>query len=108
MLGDGKGGFVLSSSVPLPANTGPVSVAMGDFNGDQHPDLVTANQNTSGATVLLGDGLGAFKISPPSPLPAGSFPLGVAVGDFNLDKKPDFAISNSSGNTVTVHLNQSQ
>jgi hypothetical protein len=36
-----------------------VFIAVGDFNGDQKPDLAVVNLTTS-VTVLLGDGLGGF------------------------------------------------
>jgi len=42
------------------------------FNGDGKPDLATANYSSAGtATVLLGDGAGAFTAAPGSPFPAG-------------------------------------
>src|SRR5262245_1748231 len=38
--------------------TGPVSVAIGDLNGDGKPDLVTTNTNAHTVSVLLGNGTG--------------------------------------------------
>jgi hypothetical protein len=31
----------------------PVSIAIGDFNGDGHPDLVVANEGSNTVSVLL-------------------------------------------------------
>ena len=39
----------------------PVSVAVGDFNGDGRSDLVTADYNGNTASVLLGNGNGTFQ-----------------------------------------------
>src|SRR5258708_4752859 len=68
----------------------PVSVAVGDFNGDGKPDLAVAGGVVS---VLLGNGDGSFQA--PVNYAAGSRPISVAVGDFNGDGKPDLAVANS-------------
>ncbi len=39
----------------------PVDIAMGDFNGDGRPDLVTANLLSHNVTVRLNDGRGALE-----------------------------------------------
>jgi hypothetical protein len=64
---------------------------MTDFNGDGKIDLATANGDAGTVSVLLGTGAGAFK--PPVNAAAGSYPRGVAVGDFNRDGRPDLAAS---------------
>src|SRR5262249_51366236 len=57
LLGDGPGAFAFAQHQ---VGTGPISVALGDVNGDVIPDLVTANSGSSDVSVLLGDGLGGF------------------------------------------------
>jgi hypothetical protein len=84
--------------------TNPQSVAVGDFNGDGKPDIVTANNGSSNVTVLLGDGTGGFEPAPGNPFAAGLFPESVAVGDFNGDGKPDLVEANSGNDTVRVLL----
>jgi hypothetical protein len=61
---------------------------MGDFNGDGHTDVVTANfDNTIG--VLLGNGDGSFQ--PNIPTPVGVELFQVVAADFNEDGKLDVA-----------------
>ncbi|MER7810895.1 FG-GAP-like repeat-containing protein [Streptomyces sp900116325] len=82
----------------------PVSVAVGDFNGDGRLDLVTANSGGSADTVsvLLNNGDGTFGAK--TNYTTGSFPLSVAVGDFN-GGLPDLVSANAGANTVSVLLN---
>jgi hypothetical protein len=72
-------------------------------------DIVTANDDGSSATVLLGEGGGAF--APPVNYPTGLQPTSVAVGDVNGDGFPDIVVSSGGNpyggvgdNTVTVLL----
>jgi hypothetical protein len=58
LLGNGTGGFTEAAGSPVYVGDPPVSpysVAVGDFNRDGTPDLVTANYSNT-ITILLGDG----------------------------------------------------
>jgi hypothetical protein len=106
-LGDGTGNFSLSST--LTPGTLPSGVAPADFNGDGLVDLVVSNEGTCTATclsmasVMLGDGTGAFTTAT---LPAinNAVPFGVAAGDFNGDGMMDFVTVNEESSTVSVLL----
>lgn len=102
LLGDGRGGFVMAPKSPVALTIAPFAVAMGDFNGDQKPDLICSGNNSSNGMVLLGDGAGGF--SPTSTFSAGSSPTGLAVADFNGDQRLDFAVANFGGGNVSVLL----
>jgi hypothetical protein len=93
-------GFAVAPGSPFAAGTNPYSVAVGDFNGDGRTDLLIGG--SSGVTVLLGIGNGAFVPALGSPF--GSAAGSVAVGDFNGDGKLDLAVANVAGNNVTVWL----
>jgi hypothetical protein len=81
-------------------------VAVGDFNLDGRPDLATANAGfSSKVTILIGDGTGNFTPVAISPVVAGINPFSVAVGDFNLDGRPDVATGNFGSDDVTILLN---
>ena len=83
----------------------PVSVAVGDFNGDGKQDLAVANflgYYANNVSILLGDGAGNFSAA--TNFSAGNDPISVAVGDFNGDGKQDLAVANDSSNNVSILL----
>jgi hypothetical protein len=45
----------------LVGGTTPQSIAVGDLNGDKHPDLVVGLYGSKQVAVLLGNGGGAFQ-----------------------------------------------
>jgi hypothetical protein len=79
----------------------PVSVAVGDFNGDGILDLAVANEGNNSVSVLLGYGDGSFH-SAGSSYGVGNAPSSVAVGDFDGDGTPDLVTANAGDNTSSV------
>ena len=105
LLGNGDGTFTATAASPATGNA-PVSVAVGDFNGDGKADLAVANYQDGTVTILLGNGDGTFTPVATSPA-TGTDPFSVAVGDFNGDGKADLAVANKNGGnagTVTILL----
>src|SRR5216117_1455056 len=95
------------------SGTNPISVAVGDFNGDGIQDLVLTNYNCCNpfncchpnnytVAVLLGNGDGSFHAA--RTFAVGIAPWSVAVGDFNGDGKPDLVVANNGSATVSVLL----
>ena len=82
--------------------SGAQSMAVGDFNRDGNPDLVTANYYDDTVSVLLGAGNGTFGAT--VNYAVGHGPLSVAVGDFNRDGKPDLAVANFGSDNVSISL----
>ncbi len=86
----------------------PLSVAVGDFNGDGIQDFaVVSNDVGNNVSVFLGNGSGGFSFAPGSPFAAGTrgtLPDSVAVGDFNGDGIPDLAVIYSLSSNVTILL----
>jgi hypothetical protein len=104
--------YAMPFNAPVNYNTvggSPRSIAVGDFNLDGNPDLAVATATedvsataTDGVSIFLGNGFGAFN--PPINYIAGTSPQSVAVGDFNLDGKPDLAVANKGSENVSILL----
>ncbi len=97
----------LKTPVVYTPGTSLVPIAVGDFNGDGKPDLVTANDTAPGnvestVSILLGNGDGTFQTA--MNFAAGMGPRSIAVGDFNGDGKTDLAVSNTGAGTVSILL----
>ena len=104
-LGDGNGGFTNGGTFAV--GNDPEGIASADLNGDSKPDLVVANDGSGTVTVLLNTTVtGASTTTFSSAdFAVGTDPVGVAIGDFNGDRKPDVAVSNFGSNNVSVLRN---
>jgi hypothetical protein len=116
-LGNGDGTF--QPRVDDATGNGPVWVSVADFNGDGIPDLAIANNGAptdtnTGDTVsiLLGNpsttntsiGNGTFSPGATRDFPAGNGPTSIAVADFNVDGRPDLAVTDQTDNAVSLLL----
>ncbi len=104
LLGNGSGGFTPATGSPVAVDTFPVSVAVGDFNGDGIADLAVANVTGGNVSILLGNGSGGFTPATGSPIVVGTFPNDVSVGDFNGDGIADLAVANFESDNVSILL----
>ncbi len=102
ILGPTIGATVEFSPATYSTGTNPLGIAVGDFNSDGNPDMVTANRGSGNVSVLLGNGAGNFGA--PSNLALGGVPSQVQVGDFNGDGKQDVAVTNYIGASSTVSV----
>jgi hypothetical protein len=100
LLNRGDGSF--GAKVDYATGHFPVSIAIGDLNGDGKPELVTANGDANSVSVLLNSGDGSFQ--PNLDDPTGT-PVSVAIGDLNGDGKPDLATANIGANSISLLLN---
>src|SRR5215471_11896704 len=105
LLGDGTGNFTVSS---VPITLQPVSVQVGDLNGDGTLDLVVAGSvpgNSSGnfISTFLGDRTGKFSLEQTLSLGSGCLKGDIALGDFDEDGNLDVAFPQSSVQMPGVH-----
>ena len=107
MLGNGAGGFTLSSGSPFTVGNGVASIVVGDFNHDGNLDFATANQNDNSISVMQGDGTGTVFTSIPGAslsLGSGTTPVSIVTEDFDGDHKLDLAVAESGQNRIGVLL----
>jgi hypothetical protein len=101
-LGYGNGSF--ANQTTYLARAEPYSVAVGDFNNDTLLDIIVANHGTDNIGVLLGHGNGTFESVMLVSMSYGSRPFSVVVGDFNNDRKLDFAVANNGTDSLNIFL----
>ena len=87
---NGPGNVFLTANVFGDGGSGPIGIAVADFNGDGHADIVATNQFNTNISVLLSKGDGTFEA--PIVTSVACNPTWVATGDFNGDGKPDIAV----------------
>jgi len=104
LLGDGTGHF--SPKIDFDVGYLPHYMDIGDLNGDEKLDLVTANSGSHSVSVLLGDGTGHFspKIDFPVESHLENDPNFVLVKDLNDDKNLDIITPNWNSNSISVLL----
>jgi outer membrane protein assembly factor BamB len=90
LFGNGAGGFVAQAALTLVnGDSSPVSLAVGDFNADDAPDLAAAA--FGGDRLHVFRNLGAGTFAAPGAFDAPSVLLHVAAADLNRDGRPDLA-----------------
>lgn len=104
LLGNGSGGFSAAAGSPFAAATGPLSIAVGDLDGDGDLDLAAANKTSVNVTILLGDGSGGFSPAAGSPVALATSPNFLSMGDVNDDGRIDLAVAQSDATNSNVAI----
>src|SRR5271169_2728554 len=100
-----NGTLIAACSVTVYGDNAPYVLAVGDFNKDGVPDLIT--ECTDGWAIQLGNGGGTFQ--PPVYIAhnGGANQGSIVTGDFNNDGDLDFAVTygpSSTPGTLTIFL----
>ena len=104
LLGAGAGKF--AEPIAFDAGRGNGFVAVGDLDRDGVPDLLVLGEHSSTATILHGNGGGG--VIPGQNIHTGEYPDGAVIADFDGDRRLDFAVLNTYGNSISVFLNQTE
>ncbi|WP_415839281.1 beta strand repeat-containing protein, partial [Nocardioides zeicaulis] len=89
-----------TSTIAGTTGASPVSLAIGDLDGDGDQDLATANLGSNNVTVLTRGAAGTYTRTVAGA--TGSSPISLAIGDLDGDGDQDLATANLSSNNVTV------
>ncbi len=101
LLNQGDGTF--AAAVAYGAGNAPESVAIGDLDGVNGPDLAVANRDSDDVSVLLNQGDGTFAAA--VAYGAGNAPESVAIGDLDGVNGADLAVAIKFSDDVSVLLN---
>jgi len=109
LLGNGDGTFQPARN--FAAGNFPAHIVVADFNGDNRPDLAVTIRGVhpgfdNAVLVFQGNGDGSFQ--PVQTFATGFNSRGIAVGDFNRDKKPDLVVANQFSNDVSILINNTR
>lgn len=101
LLGDGSGNFAVQSPT-LVVGDSPLSVAVGDLDGDGEEDLAVPNWGEDTVSVFFGEGDGSFQEGPV--LDAGLVPEDVAIADLDGDGIADIVTLDGFGSETADGL----
>jgi len=101
-------GFVSSPATFTMAAAAGAQIVIADVDGDGLPDIVEGTSDPSGATQVLLNRTPRGAATPVFVQSASyvglSYPFYMAVGDFNLDGRPDIAAPNVNASVVSILL----
>ncbi|CAF4428439.1 unnamed protein product [Rotaria sp. Silwood2] len=101
-LGHGNGSFSFSYLYSTGVDSHPVTVAVGDLNGDDRLDIVVANYGSSTVGAFLNYANGTFSKMKISVIDSTVHAHSIVIGDFNRDKILDVAVANTGNDSVVV------
>ncbi|MFN5430799.1 MAG: FG-GAP-like repeat-containing protein [Cyclobacteriaceae bacterium] len=95
-----------AAKIDFATGLGPVSLAIGDLDGDSKADLAVANFDGNTISVLRNTGTpGTISYAAKIDFATGSGPKSLAIGDLDGDGKADLAVANGGISTVSVFRN---
>lgn len=106
LLAEGVGRYAPALNLPLWAmELGHVAVAIGDLDGDGHPDIAAAGVDASHIQLFIGDGSGGFTAGALLDIGAsGAWPRALAIADVDGDGDADLVGVNNDSASISVIL----
>jgi hypothetical protein len=104
----GAGDGTFKAAVDYSVGANPWGIATGDFNQDDITDLAVVNINGNDVSILTGDGgagIGDGTFTLIQDVPAGTLPLEILTGDFNVDGLEDIVVTNRTQDRISVLYN---
>ncbi|CAF0990441.1 unnamed protein product [Adineta steineri] len=100
----GLGNAIFSSMITYSTgiNSAPYSLAITDFNHDNHSDIVVTNSETNNFAIFHSYSNGTFALTALYSTDTRSRPYTVTVGDLNNDNYLDIIIANSGTSNIFV------
>ncbi len=99
-----------AAKVDFTTGTSPRDLSVGDFDGDSKVDIGVVNATSATVSVFRNTGtsgsIASGSLAAKADFGTGTSPLGIAIGDLDLDGKPDIIIANSGGGTVSILRNR--
>lgn len=89
------------TAVNYAVGTGPVSVAVGDVNGDGQMDIAVASRTGNNVGVMLRNA-GNTGFDAPLSYAVSTAPYAIAISDLNGDGRPDIATGGTGGVSVLM------
>ncbi len=95
-----------AAKVDYATGAAPHFVTIGDLDGDNKPDLATANNGSASASVLRNNSaIGTIAMEAKVDFTAGSSPVSLAIGDLDADGKAEMVVTNFGNANVSVFKN---
>lgn len=85
--------------------TNPSMLSIRDLDGDNHLDIIVANQGEDSLSILYGKDEGSFEEEVKLSLNNGAKPSALSIADLNKDSKPDILVTETDTNSVAIILN---
>ena len=105
------GSFTFAPFVPFATAANPQGLSVADLDGDGKLDMVTVNPSNNTVSVFRNTSTGATidatTFATQVNFTTEASPVFCTIGDLDADGKPDLAVANTNGNSVSVFRNTS-